>query len=757
MNTAANTAPVDTLQAASADAPEAGGSHVALAGLSWPLQRLGEGLEALARHSAPRLLGASEEALQLPATVAAAELPELERWLGWAASRLGLEAEGVDCPVPQFASLLHEAGPAVLHLHHPTLGRRFVLLLKGRGATLRVLTASGRIHRVKPAAAEALRAAACAGFEAPLQPEIDRLLDTAAVPARRRAAVRRLLLDERLADQRVEGCWLLRLPATAPFGVQMKHAGLPGRLATILALFATLYALEIAGWQLIGDAALGGRLDLGWLTAWVLMLVSLLPLRSLSGWLDAGFALETGRLLKQRLLAGALRLNLDTVRHLGAGQLLGRVMESQALEGLALNGGLRLVVSTLELGFAAWVLFQGAAGGLHLALLGLWVLLNAGLSWRFSRALGRWTRQRLDLTNDLVERMVGHRTALAQEQPARRTAADDRSIQGYLHTSRQMDRAIAPIVAAAPGGWIALSLLGLGPAFIAGNASASGLAISLGGILMAHRALGGISGSLSALAQAGLAWQRVGELFRAGAQAPAAEPFVTYTQLQGRATPDATAGASTDATAGAASSGPPLVDASQLVFGYGSPAPTVLRGASLRIGHGERILLQGASGGGKSTLASLLVGLRQPDSGLLLLNGLDRHTLGDSWQALATEAPQFHENHVLTGTLAFNLLMGRNWPASEADLHTAKTLCEELGLGPLIARMPAGLQQQVGETGWQLSHGERSRLFLARALLQNAPLTILDESFAALDPATLQRCLQTALRRSRALVVIAHP
>jgi ATP-binding cassette subfamily B protein len=71
--------------------------------------------------------------------------------------------------------------------------------------------------------------------------------------------------------------------------------------------------------------------------------------------------------------------------------------------------------------------------------------------------------------------------------------------------------------------------------------------------------------------------------------------------------------------------------------------------------------------------------------------------------------------------------------------------------------MPAGLLQMVGETGWQLSHGERSRLFMARALLQRADLVILDESFGALDPATLRRCLQTALDRAKTLMVIAHP
>ena len=141
----------------------------------------------------------------------------------------------------------------------------------------------------------------------------------------------------------------------------------------------------------------------------------------------------------------------------------------------------------------------------------------------------------------------------------------------------------------------------------------------------------------------------------------------------------------------------------------------------------------------------------------LLLNGLDRPTLGDNWHRLATEAPQFHENHILSGTLGFNLLMGRNWPASEEELLAARELCIELGLGPLLERMPAGMMQMVGETGWQLSHGERSRIFLARALLQDAQLTVLDESFAALDPETLRECLNCAFARARTLLVIAHP
>ena len=87
----------------------------------------------------------------------------------------------------------------------------------------------------------------------------------------------------------------------------------------------------------------------------------------------------------------------------------------------------------------------------------------------------------------------------------------------------------------------------------------------------------------------------------------------------------------------------------------------------------------------------------------------------------------------------------------------AEQICRELGLGDLLDRMPAGLQQVVGDTGWRLSHGEQSRLFMARALLQGADLVVLDESFAALDPESLDRSLRCVLQRGPALLVIAHP
>ncbi len=80
-----------------------------------------------------------------------------------------------------------------------------------------------------------------------------------------------------------------------------------------------------------------------------------------------------------------------------------------------------------------------------------------------------------------------------------------------------------------------------------------------------------------------------------------------------------------------------------------------------------------------------------------------------------------------------------------------------MGLGDLLEKMPSGLMQMVGDTAWQLSHGERSRVFLARVLLQGADLVVLDETFGALDADSLRSAVDCARRRARSLMVIAQP
>jgi ATP-binding cassette subfamily B protein len=264
-----------------------------------------------------------------------------------------------------------------------------------------------------------------------------------------------------------------------------------------------------------------------------------------------------------------------------------------------------------------------------------------------------------------------------------------------------------------------IGLLGLGLAFVGGDDSPAVLAIGVGGVFLAYHAFHKLGTGMWHCAGAAIAWKHVAPLFDAAARpVPGGSPACIPPPVSG---------------ADHANGPGMILDMHEIIFRYRSVP--VLRGCSLRIDVGDRLLLESLSGGGKSTLTALLSGLRLPESGLLLLRGLDRQTLGvEGWRRRVAAAPQFHENYVFAETFAFNLLMGRRWPPCHTDVDAAEGLCREIGLDDLLARMPAGLWQLVGETGWQLSHGERSRLYIARALLQGADLVVLDESFAVLDP-----------------------
>jgi ATP-binding cassette subfamily B protein len=549
------------------------------------------------------------------------------------------------------------------------------------------------------------------------------------------------VLERRLAHESVGHAWVLRLAPGAAFYHQLRCAGLTLRLGALVAAHTLQYVLWILSWWMIGRGALQGRLDTGWLLAWALMLITLVPFRLFVTWSQARIAIGTGGLLKRRLLLGALRLEPDRIRHQGVGQLLGRVIESEAVESLALSGGFLGLTAAIELVAAVVVLALGAGGGLQATLLVAWIAFTLLLGRRYFGQRSAWTEERVGLTHHLVETMVGHRTRLAQQPREQWHRGEDAGLERFMDRSRSMDRTAAWILAGAPRGWLVLGLLGLAFPFVMGRVSPEMLAVGLGGTLLAFGALERLAASVWHLTGAWIAWDGAAPVFRQAAEA--SEPLA---RTPPSARPDREPGDD------------PVIDAHNLVFRYRDHGRPVLRGCDLRVRRGERILLEGASGGGKSTLASLLAGLRDPESGLVLLGGLDRATLGARrWVRGVAAAPQFHENHVLTETFAFNLLMGRRWPPTQADFEEAEEICHELGLGPLLERMPAGLLQMVGETGWQLSHGEKSRLYIARALLQNSDLLILDESFAALDPENLHRCVRSVLNRAPTLLVIAHP
>ncbi len=705
-----------------------------LASILWPIANLPEALDALVRRSGLAADHAASEAPPPPRHDADA----LDPWIAAYARRAGLEAEQIETPYPETEALIRRAGPA-LFLTPGDDGPRLLAVQRTRGRTVYVVGPDLKTHR-QPL--EAVQVLLCTPLEAPLIPQIDQMLTETEVPLGRHPRARTALLRERLRGARVGPGWLLRPGPGMDLRRQARWAGLSRQMLALAGAHALQYVLFLLSWYMIGRGALQGRLETGWIVAWMLLLLTLVPLRMLVTWLQGTFAIRAGSLLKWRLLYGTLRLDPDAMRRQGVGHHFSRVIESEALESLALSGGIIAIVACIELLLALGVLSLGAGGLLHAVLLVAWLIGTLLLGKHYLKQRKHWTETRLHLTHDLVERMVGHRTRLAQEAPDRWHAGEDQAVSNYLEVSVQMDRAAVWLQALVPRGWLVVGLIGLAPAFIVGGGAPGAIAVSLGGMLLAFLAFRKIAAGLLHLADAVIAWQQIKPLFDA-----AAKPVRS-------GLPGIMPAASTD---GAPSDGA-LLEAHDLVFRYHERGAPVLQNCSVRIHDKDRVLLEGPSGSGKSTLAALLTGLRAPESGLLLLHGLDRQTLGDeAWRSRVAAAPQFHENHVMTETFAFNLLMGRRWPPTSSDQDEALEICHELGLGPLLARMPGGLQQMVGETGWQLSHGERSRLFIARALLQKADVIVLDESFAALDPENLQRAMRCVLNRAPALVVIAHP
>jgi ATP-binding cassette subfamily B protein len=638
----------------------------------------------------------------------------------------------------------------------------WVAVLGSDGATARVLAPDGETMRLAVAEiARLLRAP----IEARVAPGLDGVGERAGLGASRSAAVRDALVAACLAEEPPLEGWRVRSRA-ASLASALRAAGVARRLALTSLAYGAQLAFLVVAWWMVGAHAATGRAGPG-VGAWVGVLAAFVAAHAAASWSAGRLALDGGRLLRARLMDGLLALDSEPLRAEGVGQLLGRVMETEAVESLSLGGGLLGVAGLFELTTGAIILALGARASSELAVLALALTVGGALAARLWRALGHWSALRLALTHDLVERMAGHRTLVAQQPPELRHRGEDEALAAYEAAGRALDRSSAAFGVIVPRGWLFVGVATLAPALATADVSAGLVATTLGGVLFVYGALRKLTLAYPALATAAVAWRQVAPLF-ARAFEPGAAPTRSLAGRAGVAGAPARAPAAGPHVAGAPGRGPTagarvatdpvLVEARDIGFRYPNRAAPALAGCSLEIRRGDRVLLEGPSGGGKSTLASLVAGLRPPDVGVLALDGVDQSELGlAGWRERVGVVPQFHENHVFSESVLFNLLLGRAWPPRREDVAAAQTLCTELDLGGVLARMPSGLEQLVGENGWQLSHGERSRLFIARALLQRLDLRVLDESFAALDPETLERVLDCVLARAETLLVIAHP
>jgi ATP-binding cassette subfamily B protein len=516
---------------------------------------------------------------------------------------------------------------------------------------------------------------------------------------------------------------------------EFASAGLISRSGYLAAAHAVETGFWLGAWVLVGVGALDGRLDTGWIAGWALCMLTTIPLRSFVRASEGSVAIGLGKLIRQRLFRGATVLDAEMTRTAGAGKLVGEILEADSIDISGASGGFEAALALVEL-LICLVLFSFGVNSLLqiLALTGS-LLVALVLSRTNASTRVEWTDARLHITRLTVENMVGHRTRLAQEKPSRWHYREDHDLREYAARSQKLDHTSALLQAMLPRAYLVIAVAALAASFIQSSNNMTQQAISLGTLLFAAGALERFTYGLTAACSAWVSWQIISEIL-----------------VKAENVDDGM-----EAVVSAPDTGRVIFGQDLTFFQPGRIEPTLSR-CSLAIEKGDLLLCEGGSGSGKSTLAKVLAGFVHPAGGILLSGGLDRHVLGSSrWRRRVVLAPQYHENHIFSAPLYFNLLLGRSYPFSQGDLEDAREICQQIGLGELIASMPAGLDQIVGDTGWQLSQGERSRVFLARAILQNSELTMLDESLAALDPENLERCLECVLKKCKTLMVIAHP
>ena len=698
-----------------------------LADAAWPSNRAAEAVQALARHAGIPL--ATSETFPLPDDL---PVEQIGGWIEKVAEQAGVQIDQAFVTLDELDVLLSTAAPVLIRLSSIE-GAPFLAVLGRRGRFVRALGSDFCVHQLDAhAIAEAIRRP----FEASVEDDVDPIVERLQLKRRARARARSAMLADRLKTARFRGCWLVRLPPGAPVSDSARESRLRMRLAVLIGAYIAQYGLFVLSWWVLGRGVLNDTVDRGWLLGWLLLLASLVPVRLAGTWNQGAAVVAAGVWLRRRLLRGASLFDRQELRRKGVGQLFGLVVEAAAIDALALTGGVVATFALIELAVASLILLAGASL-LAAPLLLAWSALTGYLGWRYFTRRTTWTADRFTMSEQLLESMVGHRTRLAQLPEEEWHRSEDEALDQFIGKGEVMDRA-SLWLSIVPRGWLLLALASLIPA-LTSNAGAGSLAISIGGCLLAYRALQRLVGGFSNLAGAIISARSIAGLAAAA------------TRREQATLPSALLPSKSTAPDGL------VAQARGLSFRYRAQGEPVLDNCSLNIPRNARLLLEGPSGSGKTTFASIVAGLESPDAGLLLVDGLDRGALGAAgWRSRVTMATQAHDNYLVSGSLAFNLLMGRRWPAEAADLVEAEKVCRELGLGDLLDRLPAGLDQVVGETGWRLSQGERTRVFLARALLQQPELLVLDESFSALDSENLERSMRCVTSRAQAVLAIAH-
>jgi len=339
--------------------------------------------------------------------------------------------------------------------------------------------------------------------------------------------------------------------------------------------------------------------------------------------------------------------------------------------------------------------------------------------------------------------------ALQEGLGAIRDVLLDRSQQLYLQIYRQADRPLRQIQAQSTfiGAFPRYMMEAMGLCLIGGVAY--GLTSRHGGMATALSLLGalalGAQRTLPALQQTYSAWATI-KAYKSAVEAVVAS-------LEQPLPPAAFATIPTPLSL------QQQIRFEQVSFAYSSGGAQVLDRLSFEIKKGERVGLIGSTGSGKSTTVDLLMGLLEPRSGHITVDGGSIHSHKEperslAWRAAIAHVPQMI--YLADRTIAENIAFGV--AAAELDLERVKLAAEQAQIAEFIESSPLGYNTFVGERGIRLSGGQRQRIGIARALYKQARVLVFDEATSALDNATEAALMEAieGLSRQLTIVMIAH-
>jgi ABC-type multidrug transport system fused ATPase/permease subunit len=196
------------------------------------------------------------------------------------------------------------------------------------------------------------------------------------------------------------------------------------------------------------------------------------------------------------------------------------------------------------------------------------------------------------------------------------------------------------------------------------------------------------------------------------------------------------------------------ITVNDISFSYSESLEDVVSEVSVKIGRGEAVGLIGSSGSGKSTLVDILLGLLEPKSGKVLVDGRDIYDDLRGWQDQIGYVPQsiFLTDDTLRRNVAFGL------PNDMIDDDAVKSAIRSAQLEDFVANLSEGMETVVGERGVRLSGGQRQRIGIARALYNSPDVLVLDEATSSLDTETEHGVMQAvqALQGDKTVIIVAH-